>query len=59
MARTTSNFKTFTPAVGTLTNPEGAFRPDAGKATAEILLGSFDILPQLDLPANAVALLQG
>ena len=59
MARTTSNYKTLTPTIGTLTNSEGAFRPDAGVASSQLFLGNFDILPQLDLPGNAIAPLTG
>lgn len=59
MARTTSNYKTLTPTVGTLTNSEGAFRPDTGVASSQLFLGVFDILPQLDLPGSAIAPLTG
>lgn len=59
MATTISNYSTFTPAVGTLTNPEGALRPDKGDASSNLLIGYFDILPQLGLPGNAIAPLTG
>ena len=59
MATTISNYSTFTPAVGVLTNPEGALRPDKGDASSNLLIGYFDILPQLGLPGNAIAPLTG
>jgi len=59
MAITISNYGTLTPAIGTLTNSEAAFRPDKGLASTGFFFGDFDILPQLNLPGNAIAPLTG
>lgn len=59
MARTTSNYSTLSTTIGTLTNSDGLFRPDAGLASSGFFLGQLDILPQLDLPGNAIAPLTG
>jgi len=59
MAITTSNYKILTAAFGTLTNSEGALRPDKGVASSQLFASTFDILPQLDLPGNATAPLTG
>jgi hypothetical protein len=59
MATTTSNYSTLTTQLGTLTNSDGLFRPDAGLASSAFFIGQLDILPQLDLPGNAVAPLTG
>jgi len=59
MATTTSHYSTFTPQIGTLTNSDGLFRPDAGLASSGFFVGQLDILPQLDLPGNAIAPLTG
>ena len=59
MATTISNYKNVNNQVGTLTNPEGALRPDKGHAYSNLLITHLDILPQLDLPGNAIAPLTG
>lgn len=59
MARTTSNYSTLVTQLGTLTNSDGLFRPDAGLASSGFFVGQLDILPQLDLPGNAIAPLTG
>ena len=59
MARTTSNYSTLNTQIGTLTNSDGLFRPDAGLASSGFFVGQLDILPQLDLPGNAIAPLTG
>ena len=47
MATTTSNYSTLTTQLGTLTNSDGLFRPDAGLASSAFFIGQLDIHPPI------------